>query len=555
MSPLRRGAATVPVPTAEALAAAGTELEAAVATGNGQLAEEPAERAAAVAAKLRERTTLHGGRTVVALAGATGSGKSSLFNALVGSEVATVGARRPTTSDPTGAVWGDEPVGELFDWLGVRARHHVDAPCDVPQEGTAGDLCGLVLLDLPDFDSREMSHRAEAERILELVDLFVWVTDPQKYADARLHDDYVAALSTHDAVMMVVLNQIDHLDEAGVSACVADLRRLMARDGLPDATVIATSVRSGQGVDELRQRLANAVASRSVARARLAADVRAAAAGLRPCVAEAEPALATSGQIELVDALVRAAGVPVVVGAVDRDYRMEAGSRTGWPFTRWAGNLRPRPLRRLRLDGSRAEISQADVRSVLGRSSLPPPTPAARAAVTLATRQLAQRAGESLPLPWAEAVTDAATPAGPDLADTLDQAVVGTSLRSRNPLWWKAVNWLQILLAVAAFAGLGWTLVLTVLGWLQFPDVHAPLWGPFPIPFLLLVTGLVAGLLVALAARLLARVGGRRRARVMEKRLRESISDVADEHILAPVTAVLGRHQQTREHLDRAAAV
>ena len=29
--------------------------------------------------------------------------------------------------------------------------------------------------------------------MLELVDLFVWVTDPQKYADARLHDDYVAA--------------------------------------------------------------------------------------------------------------------------------------------------------------------------------------------------------------------------------------------------------------------------------------------------------------------------------------------------------------------------
>jgi GTP-binding protein EngB required for normal cell division len=555
MSPLRRGSATVPVPSGEDLAAAGAELAAAIASGNGQLPEEPAEHAAAVVAKLRERTGMRGGHLVVALAGATGSGKSSIFNALVGSEVATVGARRPTTAAPTGAVWGDEPVGELLDWLGVRARHHVDTSCGEAGDGAVGDLCGLVLLDLPDFDSREMSHREEAERILELVDLFVWVTDPQKYADARLHDDYVAALSTHDAVMMVVLNQIDHLDPAGVETCTEDLRRLMARDGLPDATVLSTSVRSGAGLDELRQRLANAVASRSVARARLAADVRAAAGLLRAAVGDAEPRLAATGQDDLVDALARAAGVPVVVGAVDRDYRMEAASRIGWPLTRWAGNLRPRPLRRLRLDSDHAEISQADVRSVLGRSSLPPPTPAARAAVTLATRQLAERAGSGLPLPWADAVADAASPGGPDLADTLDQAVVGTSLRARNPRWWRAVNWLQVLLALAAFAGLGWTVVLVLLTWLQFPDIHAPLWGPFPIPFLLLAAGLVAGLLLALGARFLARVGGRRRAKVMEKRLRESIADVADEHIVAPVAQVLDRHRETREHIDRAAAV
>ena len=159
-------------------------------------------------------------------------------------------------------------------------------------------------------------------------------------------------------------------------------------------------------------------------------------------------------------------------------------------------------------------------------------------------------------MPWAEAVADAATPAGPDLADTLDQAVVGTSLRARNPVWWKAVNWLQILFALAAFGGLGWTIVLVLLGWLQFPDIHAPLWGPFPIPFLLLVAGLVAGLLLALLARFLARVGGRRRAQGDgEAGCGTSIDEVAGEHILAPVTDVLDRHRRTREHLDRAASV
>lgn len=50
-----------------------------------------------------------------------------------------------------------------------------------------------------------------------------WVTDPQKYADARLHDDYVSALATHEAVTMVVLNQSDRLSDAEVDQCRTDL--------------------------------------------------------------------------------------------------------------------------------------------------------------------------------------------------------------------------------------------------------------------------------------------------------------------------------------------
>ena len=71
----------------------------------------------------------------------------------------------------------------------------MSAPSGEPTDEPAGSLDGLVLLDLPDFDSREMSHRSEAERVLELVDVFVWVTDPQKYADALLHDEYVRQLT------------------------------------------------------------------------------------------------------------------------------------------------------------------------------------------------------------------------------------------------------------------------------------------------------------------------------------------------------------------------
>jgi hypothetical protein len=247
---------------------------------------------------------------------------------------------------------------------------------------------------------------------------------------------------------------------------------------------------------------------------------------------------------------------------VERDYRREAWARTGWPFTRWARAFRPDPLRRLRLDREHpgdtelaGPVSAQDVRSVLGRSSLPPATPAARAAVDLTTRQLGDRAGEGLPQRWAEAVDDAATPERGDLADALDQAVMGTSLRARAPLWWTVFGILQIALAVVFVAGLVWLATLSVMGFLQLPEPDTPMVGPVPWPLALLVGGLVLGVLLAWLARVLARVGGRRRARRIDRRLRDSVAEVASEHLLMPVIDVLQRHALTRAHLDRARAV
>ena len=223
MSPLKMGRAKVKAVPAAEVGERTSALSMALLTGAAELEPLAVDRARRVVDKAVERGGITGDHTVVALAGATGSGKSSLFNALVGADVATIGARRPTTSLPTAAIWGDADASELLDWLAVDTRHVVEAsaaPDGAAAEGgsasarcrrAVGALDGLVLLDLPDFDSREVAHRVEAERILELVDVFVWVTDPQKYADARLHDDFVSILSRHGAVTLAVLNQSDRL--------------------------------------------------------------------------------------------------------------------------------------------------------------------------------------------------------------------------------------------------------------------------------------------------------------------------------------------------------
>lgn len=553
MTPMRMGAREAATVTGERLAEQADALAAAVACGGAQLPADLVANAQRLVEKVAQRTSIAGSHTVVALAGATGSGKSSLFNALVGSPVAQVGARRPTTSAPTAAVWGAQAATALLDWLGVAARHSV--PEAATDEAAVGRLDGLVVLDLPDFDSRVQAHRAEARRVLELVDVFVWVTDPQKYADALLHEDYLRALARHEGVTLVVLNQADRLEPSAVQACRADLERLLSLDGMPAARVLVTSARTGWGVEQLRQRLANAVAGAHAARHRLHADIVAVASGLRAGVADAEPDVAASPGSTLVDALVRSAGVPVVLDAVELDYRRAAGSHGGWLFTRWVPRLRPDPLSRLRVDRAVvpiAGVGDRDVRAVLGRSSIPAPSPSARSAVSLAIHELAHAAARGLPQPWVDAVTDAAAPQPQRLADELDRAVTSTPLRGRDPAWWRGFAALQWVAGTAALGGALWLTALAVLGWLQIRDVPTPTVGVLPWPLLLFAGGAGIGLVGTWVFRAAARRGARRRRVLVGRRLREAVAAVATAGIVDPVVAVLARHRGTREHLDRA---
>jgi GTP-binding protein EngB required for normal cell division len=553
---LRLGRRQQAAPPVGDLAAQAEALRQAMATGGDRL--EPGDRriARSILKKVDERSAIAGGHTVVALAGATGSGKSSLFNVLVDGEVADIGVRRPTTSTPTAGVWGPEPATQLLDWLSVGRRHRVTGRGAAVEQGDS--LEGLVLLDLPDFDSTDVGHRAEADRVLALADVFVWVTDPQKYADARIHDDYIRTLAGRSAATLVVFNQADRLTPEHLAACRADLIRLVAEDGVRGAEVIVTSAHTGQGMRELRHQISLAVERRTAAQQRLAGDVRYAATRLRDHVADSEPTVDDALHGPLVEALTRAAGIPTVLAAVERDYRREAWARTGWPFTRWVRSLRPDPLRRLHQGADSSEegpgITAADVRAVLGRSSLPPPTPAARAAVDLATRQVGERAASGLPPRWAEAAADAATGPGPELTDALDRAVLSTSLRADKPVWWTVIGLWQILLAAAAVGGLLWLATVMVMGWLGLPELKAYSVGPVPLPALLLGGGLLLGFLLGFVARALARIGGRRRRAMIGQRLHEAVTEVARTRVIAPVTAVLEAHRLTREHLERAGA-
>ena len=72
-------------------------LSKAVDLSAGRIPDEVVDRARAVLDRADQRCQIGGDHTVIALAGATGSGKSSTFNALAGADLADPGVRRPTT--------------------------------------------------------------------------------------------------------------------------------------------------------------------------------------------------------------------------------------------------------------------------------------------------------------------------------------------------------------------------------------------------------------------------------------------------------------------------
>lgn len=213
---------------------------------------------------LRIRLGYPEGVVVAALAGGTGSGKSSILNSVAGEVVAEVGGVRPTTQAPAAIVPEEhaESLAGLLEEIGVD---------DVTTFG--GSVC---LIDLPDYDSVEVNHRATVDGVLPMVDVVIWVADPEKYRDARFHHDYLQRFRSHADRFLFVLNQTDRLPPDEVGKVVEDFETALAEDGLQEASVLAMSALppSGPavGVDSLESALID-LEDREVSTMKLATDL------------------------------------------------------------------------------------------------------------------------------------------------------------------------------------------------------------------------------------------------------------------------------------------
>ncbi|MFJ2769420.1 GTPase [Streptomyces sp. NPDC087300] len=482
--------------------------------------------------------------TVVAIAGATGSGKSTLFNALAGVMISETGVRRPTTAAPIGCSWTDGAAG-LLDRLGIPGRLRRR-----PLQGSAADgLQGLVLVDLPDHDSAVGEHREQVDRILALVDAVIWVVDPEKYADAMLHERYLRPMAGHAEVTFVVLNQIDRLPGDAADQVLDDLRRLLDEDGIalgehgePGATVLALSALTGDGLGELREALGQFTQERSAAARRISADLDAAAARLRPVYVDGATSapgrgrgrigLSEEAREEFADRLADAVGAAAAGDAAERSWRRNAGKACGDP---WLRLWRWYELRRAPQLGT-GPVAQ-------------PPTDeeaTARQRVEHAVRTVADEAASGLPAPWGLAVREAAVRGAEGLPEALDELAVTAGVpagRPPRPGWWP----------VAVLAQAAMTMLQVVGGlWLigQIIGIAQPNLG---VPVLLMLAGIVGGPCVEWASRMAARGPARRYGLDAERRLREAAAGCGRARVLDPVAAELLRYREVREQYVRVA--
>ncbi|HEV7629153.1 MAG TPA: GTPase, partial [Streptomyces sp.] len=546
------------------------------------------------------RGQLPGAYTTVAIAGATGSGKSSLFNALAGTRLSQAGMRRPTTSTPVACSWevpGAGPADGLLDRLAIppSTRRFMRPESDWRgriDSSARSELEGLVLIDLPDHDSAAEGHREQVDRLLRLVDAVVWVVDPEKYADAVLHERYLRPLAGYAEVTFIVLNQTDRLPGDATGAVLNDLRRLLDEDGMalgehgePGARVLATSALVGEGIDELRTELGAFVADRTAAGLRLSADLDGVVERLRPVYAapgSGSPENAPAGLTEEVregfaDQLACAAGAVSAGRAAERAWLRHAQRACGTPWSQlqhWyderqrrasgeseltAGSLRTADSPDTGADTADTTDTEdafdgTNTGSAAGRSADAPAAAGApvsvhprvaRPAVAHAVRTVVDQAAAGLPAAWRRSVRDAAWRGAAGLPEALDEtlstppgsgdggedAAAELAQQSAGVLFMRRPVWWT--LALVGQLGL---LALQVLGAvLVLGTVLGKSVGEEWMGVALLIGGTLGGSLLAWGCRFAARGPAAAYGQHEELRLRRLVAGSGQVRVLEPV--------------------
>ncbi|WP_407921604.1 ABC transporter [Corynebacterium epidermidicanis] len=171
--------------------------------------------------------------------GSTGSGKSTLVNAIVGQKVTQPGVIRPTTRQPVLVAHPEDSAWFNSDRvLPGLAREQGEAGANPQATSLRTVACdalppGLALLDAPDFDSIDDRNRALASQLLAAADLWVFVTTPARYAD-QLVWNFLNDAASRDIEVVVILNRVD---TDAMTTVPEDLRRMMREAGLTDVNL------------------------------------------------------------------------------------------------------------------------------------------------------------------------------------------------------------------------------------------------------------------------------------------------------------------------------
>ena len=496
-----------------------------------------------------QRLGFPGEAYVLALVGGTGVGKSSLLNALAAGDVSRASARRPTTAQPI--AWipraEREALAPLLAWLDVgEAREH---------EMT--DLGPVAILDLPDTDSVAAEHRARVEALLPLVDAVAWVADPEKYADAVLHDELLRGWLPRLDRQVILVNKADRLTADDARRVQRDLGATLASGVIGGAAVpvLRTSATAPGGADDLRAWVAAGAEAKRVIRGRIAASLAASVRDLAWSASEGRP----MADRPLLGEEERAAAIRAATAAIFRVVDLPGLERQAVAATQAAA--RPRgagPLGRVtsffyRTSGRQTAVADPGrhLRRWRERAGLGPAVEAVRSVIARPLRDAPPALRPAI------AATLDPTQIRVGLERSLDRAVASVGdLDPPTSRWWPVIGVLQTAATLAIALSAAWV-VLWILARPPTASVELPVVGPVPSPFVALIAAILAGYLLARILGLHARWLGRRWAVWVRTRVAEAVDGEVRERAFARLDDLddaLRRLRAAAERIDATCA-
>lgn len=155
---------------------------------------------------------------IVAIAGGTNIGKSTIFNHLANDNASGITPRASGTKYPVCLVpeaWADEEkLQKLFDGFDVQPWSDQNAPLEDHENDVLywrrGDRVPpqLILLDTPDVDSTNQANWRRAEKIRQIADVLIAVLTKQKYND-KVCVDFFRQAAKSGKEFILLFNQFD----------------------------------------------------------------------------------------------------------------------------------------------------------------------------------------------------------------------------------------------------------------------------------------------------------------------------------------------------------
>lgn len=557
--------------------------------------------------QLERRDALDPRVTVIAVAGPSGTGKSTVVNTLARrNSLVPTGMHRPTTTELVAYVDAEVTAAPFLELSGIPRsvsvefcttrsnplRDSLGMVGEGHQVRSALTQCGHpIVVEVPDtLLVPELT--SAASQVLETADLILWTTDSQKYADAAFHSR-ISAFPRHPNSYFV-LTHTEGLTESQLQTLNQELAAIAERIGVsPEILQISlydesSLARFRETVAELSHapeaRCRGQQAAIHHAATKLGQDLELDVTGefsTQPVQAPSVASPPSPAETKLVDQVTQVSGLSAMEANFSKQYLRAGGFWTLWPVLNWLAGIKP--LAHVNQDNS-ATPGEPKADKPVGLSADPSPeqtadesaTPAVAdstpdpdlpsiapqadslnrffprvnvAGITSAARTYAATASAHRPSNWVDFAQLKAVELSGNLVSALNLALESWKFPARPArTWWRIWRLGHWFWLAALVVGLLWSLVAGV-AFLGGAGTSAAVWmvGPVPFPLLVLVAAVAGTLVWSLVGTKILHCGARNYGRECADKFRSLIQEVTRQGFLVKMNQNLDLYPQLSE--------